>query len=370
VTSAASQVPVAVTQSTTASADASTVRALVPSIRTLVIAALIVLTVVALALFLGSVISSVVVVLMAIVFAEGIRPLVAALSRRGLSQPLGIIAVYVVLLGGLAGLVVLLAAPIATQSASLARNLPAYQKHFTDLLQSIQARFHLSVNLNQQLGAWLGGAQHTLIGVGSTIVAVVVNFFLVLVVGFMWLVSSAGLKGFVLSLLPERQRAGAAGVMSEIGFRMGGYLRGAAINGLVVGVATGLLSLLFGLPAPALIGAFAAVIALVPVVGAVLGVVVPALVALTVSPSKALQVAAVMAVLQVVDANTVVPAVMNRVVALPPLAVVIALLIGGAMAGVIGALLAVPIAAAVQVLTLRVLVPALHRAQAQPGSTP
>ena len=355
-------------QPTTVPVNAYAERRAAISVRTLVTAALIVLTLVGLALFLGSVSSSVLIVLMAIVFAEGIRPLVAALSRRGVPQALGIIVVYLALLGALAGLVVLLAGPIAAQSASLARNLPQYQKHLTDLMQSLQTRFHINVNVGSQIGALLGGAAKALVGVGGTVVAVVVNFFLVLVIGFMWLLGSAGLRGFVVDLLPKPQQAGASSVITEIGFRMGGYLRGAAINGVVVGVATGLLSLLFGLPAPALIGAFAAVIALVPVVGAVLGVVVPALVALTISPTHALLVGVVMAVMQVIDANTVVPTVMNRVVALPALAVVLALLVGGALAGVIGALLAIPLAAAAQVVILRVLVPALHRAQAQTGS--
>ncbi|MGH7750740.1 MAG: AI-2E family transporter [Candidatus Dormibacteria bacterium] len=72
---------------------------------------------------------------------------------------------------------------------------------------------------------------------------------------------------------------------------------------------------------------------------------------------------AVMAAVQIVDANTVVPAVVNRVVAVPALLVVISLVVGQALAGVIGALLAVPVAAAGQVLVQRVLVPAVHHAE-------
>jgi predicted PurR-regulated permease PerM len=111
---------------------------------------------------------------------------------------------------------------------------------------------------------------------------------------------------------------------------------------------------------------FSGLIAIIPVVGAVAGVIPPTLIAFTVSPLYPIVVLAVMLVIQLIDANTVVPLVMNRVVALPALAVVLALLIGGALAGVIGALLAVPIAAAIQVLVLRVLVPAIHHAQGRP----
>ena len=83
----------------------------------------------------------------------------------------------------------------------------------------------------------------------------------------------------------------------------------------------------------------------------------------TVSPEYPILVLAVLLVIQFVDANTVVPMVMNRVVSLPALGVVLALLVGGAIQGLIGALLAVPVAAALQVLLVRAAVPAIHHAQ-------
>jgi predicted PurR-regulated permease PerM len=83
----------------------------------------------------------------------------------------------------------------------------------------------------------------------------------------------------------------------------------------------------------------------------------------TISPEYPILVLAVLLVIQLVDANTVVPIVMNRVVSLPALGVVLALLVGGALQGLIGALLAVPVAAALQVLLVRAMVPAIHHAQ-------
>jgi predicted PurR-regulated permease PerM len=74
----------------------------------------------------------------------------------------------------------------------------------------------------------------------------------------------------------------------------------------------------------------------------------------------------VLVVVQLLDANTIVPMVMNRVLALPALAVVLALVVGWALAGLIGSLLAVPIAAAIQVLVGRVLVPYVHHIQGRP----
>ena len=336
------------------------------SVRTLVAAALIVLSIVVLALLLRSLSSSVLVILLAIVFAEGIRPLVQRLQTHGFPQPVGILVVYVVLAAVLAGVTALLVSPVATEAQSVAHNLPTYQKHLLSAINGVATQLHINVNVSQQVGQLLSGLQSALVSVGSTIVAVAVNFSLVLVIGFLWLVTSARLKAFVVDLLPLQQQELASGVFSEMGLRVGGYLRATSINGVVVGVATGIAAALLRLPAPALLGVFTAVVALIPVIGALLGVVVPTLAALTIGPAYAVIVLAVMAVIQIVDANTVVPAVVNRVVNVPALLVVISLVVGGALAGIIGALLAVPVAAAGQVLVQRVLVPALHRAEGRP----
>jgi predicted PurR-regulated permease PerM len=147
---------------------------------------------------------------------------------------------------------------------------------------------------------------------------------------------------------------------------MGGYLRAVAINMVVVGVATGIACAVLRLPSPILLGLFAGIAAAIPMIGAILGVVPAALLGLTVSPEYPLLVLVVLGVFQMVDANTVVPVVMNRVLALPALAVVLALVVGWVLAGLIGSLLAVPIAAALQVLVSRVLVPYVHHIQGRP----
>ncbi|MBV8194552.1 MAG: AI-2E family transporter [Candidatus Dormibacteraeota bacterium] len=333
------------------------------TVRTLVGAALIVLSVLALVFLLSRLVDIILVVVLAIVFAEGIRPLVRHLGTRGIAEPLGIVLVYVVLLGAFTGLAALLVQPIVSEATALAGNFPAYQKQILGFVNNLESQFHFSVNASSTVSGALGAAQQVLFTIASTIGQVVVNFIVVLVVGFMWLVSSERLKRFVVDLFPVRYQPLAVDVIREVGFRTGGFLRATAINALAVGVATGVASWILGLPSPILLGVFSGLIAIVPVVGAVLGVVPPTLIALTIGPLYAVLVLGVMLVIQLVDANTVVPMVMNRVVALPALAVVLALLIGGALAGVIGALLAVPVAAAIQVLTLRVAVPAIHHAQ-------
>lgn len=332
-------------------------------VRTLVAAALIVLAVVALAFLLSSILSILLVVLVAIVFAEGIRPLMHALQRRRLPAPLAVVVVYLGLLLFLGVMVALLVQPIVSEAQTLAANFPTYRSDFLQFFNNLENQFHFNVDVSKQVGTVLGAAQQVLFTIGGTLFSIVVNFFLVLVLGFLWLLSSERLKRFVVDLVPPHHQALAQDVIREVGFRMGGFVRAMAINSLVVGIATGVACALLRLPSPILLGIFAALAAAVPVVGAFLGVVPPVLLGFTISPQYPILVAVVLLVVQLIDANTVVPLVMNRVVALPALAVVLALLIGGALAGVIGALLAVPMAAALQVVILRVGVPAVHRAQ-------
>src|SRR3989442_10760851 len=111
------------------------------SVRTLVAAGLIVLAAVGLVFLLSTILGIVLVVLMAIVFAEGIRPLVNWLRQRGVPAPLGIIIVYVGLLAFLALLVLILVQPIVGEAKSLANDFPTYQKNFLSFFNSVENQF-------------------------------------------------------------------------------------------------------------------------------------------------------------------------------------------------------------------------------------
>jgi predicted PurR-regulated permease PerM len=333
------------------------------SVRVLVTAALIVLAIVALAAFLASIISIVLLVLVAIVFAEGIRPLVQRMRARNIPQPLGIVIVYVAVLVFLGFLIALLVQPIVSEATSLANNFPTYQRNFLSFFNSVQKQFNFNFDITKQVGNLLDITKQVLFSVGGTIGAVIANFVLVLVLAFLWLVSSERLKRFAVDLFPERHQELATDVFREMGYRMGGFLRAVAINSIAVGVAVGLASFFLGLPSPIVLGVFAGLTAAVPLIGPFIGVIPPVLLGFTIGPVYPVLVLAVLLVIQLVDANTVVPLVMNRVVALPALGVVLALLIGGTLQGLIGALLAVPVAAALQVVVVRVIVPAVHAAQ-------
>ncbi len=333
------------------------------SVRTLVTAALIVLGVVALVAFLSSIIGIVLVVLVAIVFAEGIRPLVAELHRRHIPTPAGILIVYVALLALIALMVVLLVQPIISEAQSLASHFPTYQRDFLNWFTHLEKQLHFNVDVSKQVSSFIGATQQILFAIGGTIFSIIVDFVLVLVVGFLWLMSSDRLKAFTVDLFPEAHHDLIVDIFREMGFRMGGFLRAVAINSVAVGLVVGVACTILGLPDPVILGIFAGLTAAIPMVGGIISVIPAVLLGFTISPEYPILVLAVLLVIQLVDANTVVPMVMNRVVSLPALGVVLALLVGGALQGLIGALLAVPVAAALQVLVVRAAVPAIHHAQ-------
>jgi predicted PurR-regulated permease PerM len=338
------------------------------SVRTLVVAALIVIAILGLLTLVASVVSLLLIILVAIVFAEGVRPLVNRLHMEmKLPRPAAIAIVYVGLIAVLALLITLFVQPIVDEAKSLAQNFPSYQAKIQSTITSWQQQLNLggtgTPNVGNALAGSLDTAKNVLLTIGGYIVSVLVNLVLVLVIGFLWLVTADRLKAFVVDLLPPPHQALAADVFREMGLRMGGFLRATAINMVVVGVLTGVATTVIGLPSPVLLGIFAGLTAAIPLVGPFLGIVPPLLLGLTLGPGHAVLVVVVLLVIQLLDANLVVPLVMNRVVSLPALAVVMSLLIGGALEGLIGALLAVPVASALQVVLLRVVVPYIHHTQ-------
>lgn len=336
----------------------------VVTVRTLVLAALLVLGLVAAVSLLHAVLDTALLFLLAIVFAEGIRPPVMLLQRARAPRAVAILIVYAGLLGALAVLVAVLVQPVVGQAQALANNVTSYKDSVLHTTVDLQHRFHLeNTDLTGQIGTALDTAKNILLTVGAYIARLLVDLVVVLLLSFLWLTSTDRLKRFFVDLIPPPHQELVSDVIREVGFRMGGYLRAVGINMLAIGALVALACWLLRLPSPLLLGIFAALTEAVPIVGPFVGAVPAVLLGFTIGPIYPLLVALVFLAIQQIEANTLVPMVMNRVVALPPLAVVLALLIGASLSGIVGALLAVPVAAAAQVVVLRLVVPAIHHSQ-------
>jgi predicted PurR-regulated permease PerM len=279
-------------------------------------------------------------------------------TRRGWRLPRtgAIFLVFLVIVVLLLALGAVLVTPLVLESREFVANFPQRMAELQQRAQDLQARYPWLPDLAGPLErlphelATLGRLFRPAAGVAFRVLGGVASVITVLFLAFYMLVEGPALRAGVLALFPRRERATVADVLDQIGARFGGWLRGQLLLGLIIGTAAWAWTSILGLPYPVLLGLIAGITELVPMVGPTLGAIPAVFVALFQSPVKVLLVIAGYAVIQQAEANFIVPRVMRRAVGLSPLLTILALIVGGKLLGIAGALLAVPVAAALQVV--------------------
>jgi predicted PurR-regulated permease PerM len=192
-----------------------------------------------------------------------------------------------------------------------------------------------------------------IVGVGITVAEVAVSLAAILAIVFFWLVEHARLQRYALAFLPAGRRAVARTTWNAMETRLGMWVRGQLILMGAIGVATGVAYTLLGVPSPLLLALIAGISEAIPIVGPLIGAVPAVIVAATVSPELAIVVAGVYLLLQVIEGNVLVPLVMRNTIGVSPFLVIVSLLIGASAGGIVGAFLAVPIVALLEVILER-----------------
>jgi predicted PurR-regulated permease PerM len=279
---------------------------------------------------------------------------------------------------GVTVLALLLVPTVVDQVRTLASNLPQYLQNLQGTLlwlhgraELVALRFHAPVPpmpdvkaINDAIAAnasiWVGSS----LGVAGKAVGLMGMAALVLMLAFFALLEGPSLRASLLALVPPPHRALMDAQIDPIAAKLGGYVQGMAvcIAGLAIFEVVVLTAL--GLPLALALGLFSALMAVVPLVGGILGVIPPALVALTVSWQTAVWALVLGYLGHFIVANFVLPLVFARSVKLSPLMVTVALLVGAEALGIFGALIAVPVAAALQVLVQNLYVDVMERAHA------
>lgn len=303
--------------------------------------------------FLWQIRSVIFLVFISILLATGIEPVVNFLRKRGpFSRATGALFVYSLIFGLLALALYLILPPLFSQSQQFVTNLAnkdtAQQaiNRLPDFLRDPARQAYESagsvlqnVEINSQI-----------VSVGLTFFEAIFSAITVFVVAFYWLTDRASVKTYFLSILGDKQRSRGQQVWHDVETKLGAWVRGQLILMLVIGVFSGIGYAVMGLKFAVFLGVFAGLTELIPVVGPILGGVPPFLIALSQEPILAVAVVIFVIVLQFLEGNILVPRIMEKAVGVTPLAVIIGLLIGSTLAGIAGALLAVPVAAMLQVL--------------------
>jgi len=295
------------------------------------------------------------------VLAIGFSPIVRLIQRQKM-LPIGtrrfprwmaILVLYVVIIGSLTGIGFLIFPPLADQARQLWSAMP-------DMVARGQS-FLISKGLLREPIEWRDLVAHTPVSGGTEAVGTVFGAVLgvlgglfglltILILTFYLLVEAEALHNTFLRLFPRRSRDSAAEVSREITLKVSAWLGGQLLLGTIIGITSAIGLWLLGIPYFYVLALISAIGELIPVVGPILAAIPAIAVAGTVSMQKVVLVIVFFIVQQQFENHVLVPKVMERQVGISPVTVILALLIGGKLLGILGAILAVPTAAILQVV--------------------
>jgi len=290
---------------------------------------------------------------LALFIAAGLDPAVTWLTRRRLPRWA---AVAVVLTGALGVAAVFLAAaipPLTSQVTVLAHHMPQYLHALGDKhseLGRLNARYHVEARIQKLITSRGSSIVGGVLGAGEIVLGAATSLLVVAVLTVYFLAGMPRLKLFGYRLAPHSRRARVILLGDEIFTKVGGYLLGNVLTSVIAGLGTYLWMLGWGIPYPALLGLLVALLDLIPVVGSTIGGVIVTLVALTVSVPVALATLAFYVGYRIAEDYLLVPRIMGRTVQVPAVVTVVAVLLGGALLGLVGALVAIPAAATIRLL--------------------
>lgn len=325
-----------------------------------------------LALFLGGIITQLSTVILyialALFLALGLDPMVSWLQRHGMPRWLSILLVVVVVIGAFVAIIATAVPLVVAQVTEIVQNWDQIVEDVrdSDLVAWIGGLAGGSSWIEDgiaSVGAWLGDPGNIanltggLLAVGAGILGGLTGATIVLILTLFFLASLDSMKRYAARFVPASSRNGFTEVSEEITGSVGRYVIGQISLASVNGVLSLVFLSIIGAPAPFLLAFVAFLCSLVPLVGTLTGAVIITLVSLTASPETGIAAAIYYLIYMQVEAYVLSPRIMSRAVSVPGALVVIAAVAGGTLGGVLGALVAIPVAASLIIVVEKVVFP-------------
>lgn len=299
--------------------------------------------------------------LIAIVMGTVIRPVVDWLYRRGFPRIVGIILVYTLLLAVLIGFGLLVFPLIIEQGVTLAAAVPGYYQNLRVWIVNFPNQWigrlgeFLPLTLSGQQTVQPTGAQMVdsvgqVLGYAASAAQTLFVITAILLLAFHWTLDGPRIIRALLPILPTDQRESTLELISAMETKVGAYIAGQASLCLIIGVLALIAYWFIGLPNVLALAFIAGVMEAVPMLGPLLGAFPAALVALSIAPTKLVWVIVATFVIQVMEANILVPRVMRKAVGVNPFVSLLAIFAFGSLFGLAGAIMAIPMAAILQIL--------------------
>jgi predicted PurR-regulated permease PerM len=281
------------------------------------------------------------------------------LLSRKLPRGLAIALVYLGIIFVPIGIALILLPPMVEQAVKLANNLPEYAQDLNEAfdenpqLREANEKYDITTKLEDvadNLVSRLGDAAGALVDIGAGLVSSIFALVTILVISMFMIGRGQAWRDALLRYRPPQQAERIRRATDAIAYAIGSYIGGALAQAALAGFVAWLMLVILGVPSPLPLALIIAMLDLIPLVGATLGAVVVGVVTLFVDFPTTTIIWAIFAIAYQQFENYVVqPRIQSRAVELDPFLVVVAALFGGALLGVIGALLAIPTAAAIQI---------------------
>jgi predicted PurR-regulated permease PerM len=290
---------------------------------------------------------------LAFFIAAGLDPVVVWLTRHGLRRWAAVLIVILALFAFVGGFIAAAIPPVTTQTSALINDLPRYVHQLQDhssTLGKLNDKYHIEQRVSSLLSTKGSALVGGVIGAGQIVISTVSSMLLVAVMTIYFLVGMPQVKLFLYHLVPRSRRTRVVLLGDEIFTKVGGYVLGNVITSFIAGAGTFLWMLAWGIPYPALLGLLIFLLDLIPVIGSTVGGAIVTLVALTVSLPVAIATLVFYVAYRLAEDYLLVPRIIGHTVKVPALGGMVAIVIGGVVMGIIGALIALPVAAAIQLI--------------------
>jgi predicted PurR-regulated permease PerM len=302
----------------------------------------------------------------AIFIALGLDPVVNFLERRKFKRPMAITTVVVIFFGIVGGLIWAVTPSLVRQTAHFIQQAPVLLSGISHIDWVIKLDDQFGGAISTALtstGSFLGDSKNwpsMLGGVVKVGLSIFNGFFAgltIVILSIYFMASLDSFKQWIYKLVRARSRENFISISEQISNSVGRYVMGQVTIASINATLAFIMMSIAQIPFPLLFAFIAFVLALIPLVGSITGAVIVSLVALSVSPVTAIAVAIYYVFYMQVEAYVISPRVMRKAVDVPGAVVVVGALAGGALLGVLGALVAIPVAASIILIIRQVWMP-------------
>jgi len=303
-------------------------------------------------------------VLYSVILAYLLNPLINTLEKKGISRGWSIIGIYLVIATSIFLISISLFPKIAQEFENLIKVLPSYFNKAYVFLNGIYEKYSKSMDnlpiefqtIDEVVKENLNEIQLTLITYIKSIANTIINMFsriftfvIIPIFTFYFLKDKEYFRRKIYLTIPKAYRCDVGRIAREIDIVLGKFIRGQLIIATFIGSATAIALLILGIDFAFIIGLIAGIADVIPYFGPIIGIIPALIFALLDKPIKAIWVIIAFVIIQQIESNILAPKIVGDSVGLHPIIVIIALLIGGSFFGIIGMLLAVPVAAIIKI---------------------